>query len=54
MIPLVEQHQNVIVSLCERYGGSKLDVFGSAAKGTFGAETSDLDCVVDMGAMDHS
>jgi predicted nucleotidyltransferase len=48
MIPLVEQHRKEIAALCERYGVRKLDVFGSAATGTFNAERSDLDFIVDF------
>lgn len=46
MIPLIAQHQHEITALCERYGVVRLELFGSAAKGTFNPETSDLDFVV--------
>ena len=49
VIPLVAGKQVEIVALCERYGVVRLELFGSAAKGTFDAATSDLDVVVDLG-----
>lgn len=45
MIELVEKHRDVIAGLCRKYGVLRLDVFGSAAKGTFDPEKSDLDFV---------
>lgn len=35
-----------IAALCRDYGVLRLDLFGSAAKGTFNPETSDLDFVM--------
>lgn len=35
-----------MATLCRKYGVLRLDLFGSAAKGTFDPETSDLDCVM--------
>lgn len=46
VIPLVANNQAAIAALCQRYGVSKLDVFGSAATGAFDPATSDLDLVV--------
>ncbi len=46
VIPLVTDNQAEIAALCERYGVSKLDLFGSAATGAFDPATSDLDFVV--------
>jgi predicted nucleotidyltransferase len=46
MIPLIEQHREALNALCRRYRVARLDVFGSAAKGTFNPETSDLDFIV--------
>ena len=42
---LIEQHREAIRALCQRYGVRRLDLFGSAATGTFDAATSDLDFV---------
>ena len=46
MIPLIEQHQKDLIELCKQYRVQRLDLFGSAAKGTFKVESSDLDFVV--------
>jgi uncharacterized protein len=48
LIDLVAEKRNEIVALCKQYDVRKLDLFGSAAKGTFKADSSDLDCVVDL------
>jgi uncharacterized protein len=45
MIPLIEEHLDEIRSLCLKYGVVRLEVFGSAANGTFRPETSDLDFI---------
>lgn len=39
-------HLEAIAALCREYGVLRLDIFGSAAKGTFDPETSDLDFVM--------
>lgn len=41
----LEGKRDAIAALCREYGVLRLDVFGSAAKGTFDPETSDLDFV---------
>lgn len=46
MIPLIEQHRAELVELCRRYRVQRLDLFGSAARGTFKPGSSDLDFVV--------
>jgi len=46
MIELIEQHREALDELCQRYRVSRLDLFGSAAKGTFNAAKSDLDFIV--------
>ena len=43
MIALVEEKREELRKLCEKYGVKRLEVFGSAADGTFNHETSDLD-----------
>ena len=45
MINLLEGKYEAIAAICRKYGVLRLDVFGSAAKGTFDPETSDLDFV---------
>jgi predicted nucleotidyltransferase len=45
MIDPLEGKQAAIAALCREYGVLRLDVFGSATKGTFNPETSDLDFV---------
>lgn len=46
MIALIEQHREALDELCRRFRVARLDLFGSAAKGTFNAQTSDLDFIV--------
>jgi len=48
MIALIEDNREAIAALCEQYGVRRLAVFGSAVKGTFDLDTSDLDFVVDF------
>lgn len=49
VIPLVANKQAEIAAICQRYGVVRLELFGSAAQGTFDAAASDLDFVVDLG-----
>jgi predicted nucleotidyltransferase len=44
----VTQHLAEVRALCEKYSVKKLTLFGSAVKGTFDAERSDLDFVVEF------
>jgi uncharacterized protein len=47
---IAEKHEN-LVDLCRRYGVTRLDVFGSAARGMdFNAATSDVDFLVQFGS----
>ena len=46
--PLVEEKLEDVRHLCEKYRVRKLTIFGSAVKGTFDAEKSDLDFVVEF------
>ena len=46
MVPLVEQHRAELATLCERYEVRRLELFGSAARGDFNPQTSDLDFLV--------
>lgn len=43
MIQLVEQNRDRIAELCRHYGVRRLDLFGSAATGSFDPMTSDVD-----------
>lgn len=45
MIALIEQHHQDLIELCKQYRVQRLDLFGSAAKGTFKTESSDLDFI---------
>src|ERR1051325_3558023 len=46
--PLIEEHLGRVRALCEKYRVKRLAVFGSAVKGTFDPERSDLDFVVEF------
>jgi predicted nucleotidyltransferase len=45
---IVTQHLEEVRGLCEKYRVKRLAIFGSAVKGTFDPETSDLDFVVEF------
>lgn len=49
MPPIIASHLDELQAICRRYGVQRLDVFGSAAHGTFDLDTSDLDFLVDLG-----
>ena len=45
----IEQHRDQIADICRRYAVRRLEVFGSAARGTdFNPETSDADFLVEF------
>ena len=44
----VTQHLDEVRALCGKYSVKRLTLFGSAVKGTFDSERSDLDFVVDF------
>lgn len=46
MIDLISDNLVAINELCRQYGVRKLEVFGSAAIGSFDPETSDVDLIV--------
>lgn len=46
MIQLVEDQKQNIADLCRKYEVRRLDLFGSAARGEFQPEKSDLDFIV--------
>jgi predicted nucleotidyltransferase len=48
MITLVEEHRAQIESLCRKYHVTRLELFGSAARGDFEPATSDLDFFVEF------
>lgn len=51
MIEAIESHRDSLTDLCRRFHVRRLDVFGSAAMGTFD-EASDLDFLVDFEPVD--
>ncbi len=56
MHALIAQHRDEIANLCRRFGVRRLEVFGSAARGTdFDPATSDADFLVSFGtSADHT
>ena len=48
MNPLTEERINEAQALCRRFGVHRLDVFGSAATGSFDPATSDIDFIVEF------
>ena len=48
MIALIDQHRAAVAALCRRFKVRRLDLFGSAAQGTFDAGSSDLDFLVSL------
>lgn len=49
MIPTITERNDDLRRLCLRYGVQRLDLFGSAASGTYHQGGSDLDFVVEFG-----
>ena len=54
MIALISDNLEEIRELCRKHRIARLDLFGSAAKGTFDPAMSDLDFLVDLGEYDSS
>jgi predicted nucleotidyltransferase len=52
MPPLIGEHIEGIAQLCEKYGVRKLELFGSACRGEFDPETSDLDFIAEFSDID--
>ncbi len=50
MISLVADKQAEVLDLCRRFGVRRLDLFGSAAEGSFELDRSDLDFLVEFEA----
>jgi hypothetical protein len=48
MPPLIEQHREQIEAACRRHQVTRLELFGSAARGEFKSEESDLDFFVEF------
>ena len=48
MTPFIEQHRAALEALCRKYRVARLDLFGSAADGTFEPQHSDLDFLVEF------
>ena len=48
MIALVLNSRDAIAALCQRYGVSSLEVFGSATTGAFREGESDIDFIVEF------
>lgn len=46
MLPLVEQHRPAFARLCRQHHVEQLDLIGSAARGDFDPERSDIDFLV--------
>jgi predicted nucleotidyltransferase len=46
--PFIHEKLPAISALCQRFGARRLELFGSAAKGTFVPATSDLDFLVEF------
>lgn len=51
MIDILEQNRTSIIELCDRYGVSRLDVFGSALRNDYHPTRSDLDLLVEFRLM---
>jgi uncharacterized protein len=50
MVPAILERRDEIAALCRRYGIVRLEVFGSAARGTdFDPARSDVDLLIDLG-----
>jgi uncharacterized protein len=54
VLSLIEQHREAITDLCRKHGIAKLELFGSAARGSFDPKTSDLDFFYEFDARDRS
>src|SRR5580704_12286285 len=48
MAPLIQNNLEQIASLCHRFRVKRLELFGSAARADFDAETSDVDFFVEF------
>jgi predicted nucleotidyltransferase len=48
VIALIEQRNASIAEACRRFGVGRLEIFGSAARGDFDAQSSDLDFIANF------
>ena len=48
MIPVIAERADALWHLCRKHGIRRLDLFGSAAAGTFDTDDSDLDFLVEF------
>ena len=48
MIPLLQTRQEAIAEVCRQFGVRRLEVFGSAADGSFDPQRSDVDFLVEF------
>ncbi len=48
MIDLIEQNRGQIAALCRQYQVKRLELFGSAARGNFDPQTSDIDFIAEF------
>ena len=54
MTDFIEQHRRQLIELCERHHVKTLELFGSAADGSFDSSRSDVDFLVDFQPMPPS
>ena len=54
MTRVLEGHRPELVELCRKYRVRRLDVFGSAARGDFNEQSSDVDLLVEFNDMPHA
>jgi predicted nucleotidyltransferase len=54
MTHVLESHRQELADLCRQYRVRRLDVFGSAARGDFDEEASDIDLLVEFDDMPHA
>ena len=52
MVDVLQDNRDGIAVLCERFGVSRLDIFGSALRDDFRPGESDLDLLVEFRPMD--
>jgi predicted nucleotidyltransferase len=45
---IIEKHRQELDALCVRYGVQRLELFGSAATGSFDPSSSDLDFLIEL------
>lgn len=53
MIALIKDHQSEVAALCKQFAVQTLEVFGSAADGSFDPQRSDLDFLVEFSQEDQ-